>query len=534
MKTKRDILCAFSLILSLGMAAQSQYDAERLIGTELNGTARFVGMGGAMGALGGDISVIGTNPAGIGIYRSNDFSVSFGLNNTATESDFYGTNFKNNKTRWSFDQVGFVYSNKIGNNTPLRYVNFGFNYKKNKNFNRLFASGGNPQGLSQTWQMVSVLENCFDAYGFAEDTWAGMTDKIYTDQNPYMDNQIQYPYLGIMGVRTDLVGISGIDNLPIGWDSDLHKFTSREEGGIYEYDFNVSFNIEDRYYLGITLGAYDVKYKKFSYYTEDIFDEGGNEGYYELTNWFRTSGSGVDLKLGFIARPIEDSPFRVGFAIHTPTWYNLSDFHYADITSNIAYMNNGTLGNAERVEEFTPDYTNDGDIRRDYKLVTPWKFNFSMGTTISNLVALGAEYEYSDYSSAKLKYDDGYDMEVANYAISEDLKGVSTLRLGIETKIAPQFSVRAGYNYSTAAYKDNAYRSLDWNDTRTDTDYNNTKAKNTFTFGLGYRGTTFYADVAYKYDNYKSDFYAFDNIDLKAAKVNNSRNQILFTLGAKF
>ena len=197
-------------------------------------------------------------------------------------------------------------------------------------------------------------------------------------------------------------------------------------------------------------------------------------------------------------------------------------------------MNNGTLGNPERVEEFTPDYTNDGDIRRDYKLVTPWKFNFSMGTTISNLVALGAEYEYSDYSSAKLKYDDGYDMEVANYAISEDLKGVSTLRLGIETKIAPQFSVRAGYNYSTAAYKDNAYRSLDWNDTRTDTDYNNTKAKNTFTFGLGYRGTTFYADVAYKYDNYKSDFYAFDNIDLKAAKVNNSRNQILFTLGAKF
>lgn len=533
MKSKRNILCAFSLMMSLGMAAQTQFDAERLIGTELNGTARFVGMGGAMGALGGDLSVMGTNPAGIGIYRSNDFAVSFGANNSSNEATFNSTMLKDDKTRFSFDQVGFVYSNKIGNNTSLRYVNFGFNYKKNKNFNRQFVAGGNPQGLSQTWQMVNTLQNCFDTYGMNSDTWANEVDAIYNSKNPYMDNT-QYPYLGVMGVRTDLVGVSSKTNLPIGWNSDLNKFTSREEGGISEYDFNVSFNIEDRYYLGITLGAYDVNYKKFSYYTEDISDDNDNQGYYELTNWFKTKGSGVDLKLGFIARPFEDSPFRVGLAIHTPTWYNLSDYHYADITSNIAYMNNGVLGNPEGVEEYSPDYTNNGDIRIDYQLVTPWKFNFSMGTTVSNILAIGAEYEYSDYSAAKLKYDDGADMEIANYAISEDLKGVSTLRLGLEAKIVPEFSLRAGYNLSTAAFSDKAYKTLNWNDTRTDTDFNNTKDKNTFTFGLGYRGNTFYADLAYKYDYYKSDFYAFDNVDLPATKVTNSRNQLLLTLGAKF
>ena len=127
------------LILSLascvlGVNAQTQYEAARFSENELNGTARFVGMGGAMGALGADISVIGTNPAGIGLYRSHDVSTSFGFNATKTASEFGGTQMKDKNLRASFDQIGFVYSNKIGNRTTLRYVNFGFNYHKSKNF----------------------------------------------------------------------------------------------------------------------------------------------------------------------------------------------------------------------------------------------------------------------------------------------------------------------------------------------------------------------------------------------------------------
>lgn len=91
-------------------------------------------MGGAMGALGGDISTIGTNPAGIGIYRSNDAMFTFGYSMTGTESNYVGNKFETNKNRWSFDNAGFVIASKIGNHTPLRYVNFGFNYHKSKSF----------------------------------------------------------------------------------------------------------------------------------------------------------------------------------------------------------------------------------------------------------------------------------------------------------------------------------------------------------------------------------------------------------------
>ena len=116
MKSKRIISVAWVALLSGGMAiAQTQYDAARIMDTDLNGTARFVGMGGAMSALGGDISTMGSNPAGIGLYRSNDFAGTISLNNTQVKSDFEGVTGKTERSRMAFDQLGVELSNKIGN-----------------------------------------------------------------------------------------------------------------------------------------------------------------------------------------------------------------------------------------------------------------------------------------------------------------------------------------------------------------------------------------------------------------------------------
>ena len=104
---KKNIMAVCALMFGIAASAQDAYDVSRVLGNNLNGTARFVGMGGAMSALGGDISVMGTNPAGIGIYRRNDFSVSVGFNNTATESNFNGNGMKEDRTKASFDQIGF-------------------------------------------------------------------------------------------------------------------------------------------------------------------------------------------------------------------------------------------------------------------------------------------------------------------------------------------------------------------------------------------------------------------------------------------
>ena len=515
---KKGMMAVCGLMLAMTVNAQNAYDAERLLGNELNGTARFVGMGGAMGALGGDISVMGTNPAGIGIFRSNDFSVSMGFNNTATESSFNGTRMKEDQTRASFDQIGFVYSFKVGNTTSLRFVNFGFNYHKNKNFNRLFSAGGQLDGLSQSWQLAQEMTNA--GVNSATDF-----DKILIAENPYTQYWNKYPVLGVLGVTTGVVDWPKDATQLWGWNGYSNNFYSQERGGVNQYDFNIAFNIEDRIYLGATLGVYDVNYDRFTSYTEELDDDFGAEnGGYTLDNYYRLTGTGVDLKLGVIVRPIEESPFRFGLSIHTPTWYELTETYDATLSSDIwAYES----AYSQKLTDFL-DY---GYLRYDYRMMTPWKFNLNAGTTLGGLVAVGAEYEYADYGSSKLEDIDGYDLG-DQPSVESFLKGVHTFRLGMEARLAPQFSVRAGYNYTSAAFTDDAYSALPLY--RTSTDFNNIKDMNTVTFGLGYRGSVVYADVAYKYDMYKSDFYAFDDIDLPATKVDNNRHQLIFTLGARF
>src|SRR5574344_934691 len=99
------------LVLAVAPAmAQEAYDAANMATEDLNGTARYVGMGGAMDALGADISTIGTNPAGIGLFRKGQVSTSFGFVNLQDAASFANAN----KTNVSFDQIGVVLSTRTG------------------------------------------------------------------------------------------------------------------------------------------------------------------------------------------------------------------------------------------------------------------------------------------------------------------------------------------------------------------------------------------------------------------------------------
>ena len=167
-------LTALAMFVSMGAGAQTVYDATNIASKDLSGTARFVGMGGAMGALGGDISTIGTNPAGIGIYRSNDIVASFGYSITDVESKYGGQTFNMGKNRWNFDNAGVVFSTKVGNVTSLRYVNFAFNYQRVKSFNRNMTMAGDLNGYSQTYQMAAMSD--------------GITPEMWKGSNPFNAN----------------------------------------------------------------------------------------------------------------------------------------------------------------------------------------------------------------------------------------------------------------------------------------------------------------------------------------------------------
>ena len=129
---KKIVSLAALMLAMLPAAAQDTYENARLLGSDLNGTARYVGMGGALDALGADISLTSTNPAGIGMFRHSMFSTSFGL---VTQEDVHKFD-QVPKPNLSFDQIGFVY---VTETSRTSFVNFAFNYHKSRNFDQILS-----------------------------------------------------------------------------------------------------------------------------------------------------------------------------------------------------------------------------------------------------------------------------------------------------------------------------------------------------------------------------------------------------------
>lgn len=549
---KKIITVIYTLSFVIGaVSAQSVYDGVKIADKDLNGTARFVGMGGAMGALGGDITTMGTNPAGIGIYRSNDVMTSFSYSAYGMESKYEGQKSTIDKNRWSFDNIGVVFATKIGNQTPLRYVNFGFNYKRSKSFYKNMSMSGmmgvveNPSNPGSPYYVSQTNSMALQATDAERYVWDNSRQHLDFDNANRIFSDPDAGWLGALGYQGGLTERDRIDNEP-----DLYVpflpvepssvFNSREKGGIDQYDFNVSFNINDRVYLGLTIGAYDVDYDKYSGYDES-YKRG--EGY-SLESYNNISGSGFDVKMGLILRPFEYSPFRIGFAVHTPTFYKLTYSTSAIVTNDYRDAKTDEL---KRIIVDTYDYV--GDMKRDYRLVTPWKYNVSLGYTVGTSLALGAEYEYEDYSTMKFKYssnDGGGDMEFENAEVKNCLKGEHTFRIGAEYKVIPEFAFRLGYNYSSAVFLEmRLVKYIPSNSLITDTDFSNKRSQSNYTLGIGYRGKMFYADLAYQLSTYKENFYPFYNefeltqgewtmVTPPATKVTNTRSQVLLTVGMRF
>lgn len=546
---KIGILVAGLLAGSMAVNGQTIYDANNIMQTYLNGTARFVGMGGAMGALGGDISTTSTNPAGIAMFRSNDVMVSFGLQNSSMKSFSFGDKLSKDKTIGTIDNAGVVFSNRTRGGA-LKFMNFALNYRRSNSFNRdMLANGSFNASLGD---QVATMANA-----------AGTTLKEVQDDGAYFNTNI--PWFAPLAFNARLLNptyttstaadgtktstFSGFnpyytDDYYNGGGFVNTQYLSKEKGGIDSFDFNMAFNFNDRFYLGGTIGLYDVDYKRHSEYSEAFWansTDAKDDGNYTLANDYNVTGSGVDFKLGVIIRPVESSPFRLGFAVHTPTYYSLTEHQIAHLGFNM--YDSGT----QKFETGTSiPYDNNGndmESETKYRILTPWKFDVSMGFTVDKYAAFDAEYEYADYSSAKLKDDNDDDMEYENGMMSNMLKGVHTFRVGAEFKLIPELSLRLGYNFVSGSTKEYASKVLANNTVRTDAEYMNTKNLYNLTAGLGFRAGSFYCDMAYVYTHRNSYFYPF-NVqntaysdaagNISGNKINEERNRFVVTLGYRF
>lgn len=496
---KKIYLFAFAAMTALQVqaqrATQDTYVGAALATEDLNGTARYVGMGGAMDALGAEISTMGSNPAGIGLFRKNQVSASLSV---VSQED--GKTFQNgSKTHVSFDQIGVVFSTRSGKTS---YLNFGFNFHKNRNFNHVLYAAHALNGSSQNLQTVTK----FLPY---------IVNGEWPNPNDLSLSQLDDIYFGNM-IYAEGIGHS--------YEMDAYDINQATTGYIGEFDFNISGNIKNRLYLGLTVGVHNVNYKNYSEYFEYLYDTNNQRDNFRevlISDNHKITGTGFNIKAGLIFRPVEESPFRIGLSVASPTFYRLTTENYTTIG-----------GNVDR-----------SSAKEDFRFNTPWKFGLSLGHTVGNYLALGAVYEYADYGACDMRTIDGtyYDPDYDTYSSSsstdnnmkrhteETLKGVHTVKLGAEFKVDKNIALRLGYNYVSPMYKENGMRDQTIYSPgvyyASTTHYINWKDTHRITAGVGFSFDKFRLDLAYQYNTRKGDFYPFmSNISNSAEILDEAGN----------
>ena len=527
-------------LFSLPVAAQETYENANLTSTDLNGTARYVGMGGAMEALGADASTIGSNPAGIGLFRRSQLSVSGGLLMQSNGKE-YGDG---KKTNASFDQIGFVYTTRASRGSNL---NFGFNYTKGKNFDFLLnASGKLGNGSQNNQSYLKYVLGSENYGGFdvrkKDDAYIGFASP-QANFVSWTWNQLDYLYFNTL--LPDATTAGKFNN----YLADSYTFDKASTGYVGNYDFNISGSIQDQFYLGLTFGLKDVHYDSESRYNERLSNGVGDVSVLDIR---RITGTGFDITAGIIVRPIASSPFRIGAYVKTPTWYDLT-------TSNVTRIDRNTNTGGKNDWGKVPN-------SYDYKLWTPWKFGLSLGHTVGNYLALGLTYEFEDHSTLDSRINDGgyyndyygtyYETSSADKSMNKHtkqaLKGVSTLKMGAEYKPTSNLALRLGYNYISPKYNKDAQKDptivSPGSAYSSSTDFVNWDSTNRFTFGIGYQINKFNVDLAYQYSIQKGTFYPFSTMNFSihdtatgnttsysnqavGAKVDNNRGQLLLTVG---
>ena len=540
--------------------AQDTYSNDLMTNTsDINGTARYVGMGGAVGALGGEISGISNNPAGIGGFSRSWVSLGMGGKIQAAQP-LDG----DNRGSFSFDQVGFVVvpPNDAGNR-----LNFAINLQQNLSFNRSFmAENKNLGGLSQAAQFAHLSTLEFSQKGAL----------------PFCT-----PYMGLYDVYRP-------DGSFYAFRANDNSYYNTTSGKNYALDFNISGAVQDRFFWGATLGLNFINYKSEGSYVEfrdgyamTTDDDGNITSVAALENsvggiqdytleWNKKiSGVGFNIKVGTIICPIEENPFRFGIAIETPTWYTmkqkdtywtvLSKFKNTDTTypgsEQYIYNYHSTLGTYEPYDSPDNNYL-------EFNVNSPWKFRVSLADVHAGIVAWDVEYEYALNNLTTMGYptyesdrwggqSTSMDTDKGmNHLTKNITRGVHNIRAGLEVLPTEHLAVRAGYNFYSSPFKSNArfdqtISSYAMNKV-TGTEFMNLGATNIFTFGLGYHIKGFYANLAYKYRMQKGDFYAFDDSYQKPVKHENQfitddnasslrpvscdldRHDITFTLGYEF
>tara|TARA_A100000171_G_C2130483_1_gene146339 strand:+ start:687 stop:2162 length:1476 start_codon:yes stop_codon:yes gene_type:complete len=483
--------------------AQNVSDGLRYATENTNGTARFNALSGAFGALGGDLSAIGINPAGSAVFLNNSASISFSSSNIENEATYFNTITQSEDNDISLNQAGIVFVFDIGKDeSPWRKITLGLNYNNTQNFdNDLFFRGnGNTsianffteqaQGISLDLLQLQSGESISSLYNFLGETQGVAAQNAFLGYqafifDPVSDNPSNTQY---------------VSNVANGTFNQEYSVLTRGYTG--KYTFNIATQYEDNFFFGINLNSHAIDYQRSTFLYETNNNTGSSVNAIGFENNLSVLGAGFSAQLGAIAK-LEN--FRVGLTYDTPTWYEISE----ETTQYLETQR--TQDNQTITEIIDPNVLN---VFENYNLQTPGKITASTAYIFGEKGLLSFDYSYKDFSNIEFRPENDPFFALQNTAINNQLTGASTLRLGGEYRIN-QLSLRGGYRYEQSPYED--------------TDL--VGSLTGFSLGFGYNFGNYNLDISYARAEQDSREQLYSTGLTNAATVTNTTSNLVFTFG---
>lgn len=480
------IILILSFPFTIVLVAQNSEDAFRYSSYSNTGSSRFIGLSGAMGSIGGDLTSLNYNPAGLGIYKSSEYVFAPRYLYNSVESNYNGYTRTDSRDNLNFGMIGMVTSmpliNRLNPNAPgWKYVQFGFSINRVDNYRSNIFIEGNSYGGSKVYDWQN------DANGNYPD-----------DLNVFGSNLAWETYL--------LDTVNGYSNnyiTAVPANGVYQSYYSYTEGYKNEMSFAFSGNYNNRLFVGTSMSFSFLRYYRNTFLTEEAIENpAANEfDYFTYREELSTRGNGFNAKFGVIY--MVSPALRINAAFHTPTWfYRMNDYYYTRVDSKMA--------NGDKYYQTSPNGS------YDYELTTPLRAMGGLSYFIANRGFISVDYEYMDYGTSKLKdYSNSFASE--NQDIKETFTSTHSLRLGGELRLQP-FTLRAGYGISSSAIQSDI----------------NELFSSQYSFGFGYRSGAFAFDFSFMQKQNSQNYYMYNADFVNPAYLISHTNYFSATVGFKF
>lgn len=423
------------------LSAQNISDVLRYNDNSIQGTARFQAMGGAFGALGGDMSAMHVNPAGGAVFNNSLFTITGTVFNRDNDVN-YGGGF-NNRTLNSpeLNQLGgvFVFKN-VGSSSDWQKFSFSFNYDMVQNFdNEFFASGTTSESIADYF--LAFAQGIPFGNLLIQD--GEFIEEAYLDIGSTQGFGAQQAFLGYYGGLIDPEDDSDPDSSTYfangQYNTVSQEFLQSTAGYNSRFTVNLAGQYKENLYLGAALHFNTIFYDKLTFFDESGYNAGSPIQFATFDNLLHTEGSGFSFSLGAIARLNEN--VRLGGSYQSPTWYRLTDDTSQRINSDLAdsdidFINFNVINLFER-----------------YTIKTPGKITGSLAIVFGRDGLISLDYGYQDMTEAELRPASDSQFAQVNNEITDTLGAVTTINVGGEYRI-DQVSLRGGYRFIESPFED--------------------------------------------------------------------------------